>query len=160
VSAAAGLLLAGAAALWWRGSAARSAEGPIIFVSIDTLRADHLPAYGYAKVRTPAIDALAADGVVIERAYAHSPQTLPSHASILSGRLPFETGVRGQRRLRRQTRPGPVAGAACARGLCDGRRRVVAKAKRDRDRARVRFLRRQDAGVGSDRPIGQIERDR
>jgi len=88
------LLLAGAAALWWRGSAARSAEGPIIFVSIDTLRADHLPAYGYTKVRTPAIDALAADGLVFERAYAHAPQTLPSHASILSGRLPFETGVR------------------------------------------------------------------
>jgi len=45
-------------------------------------------------VRTPAIDALAAGGVVFENAYAHAPQTLPSHASILSGRLPFEHGVR------------------------------------------------------------------
>jgi len=94
VAVAGALLLAGAAALWWRGSAAQSAVGPIIFVSIDTLRADHLPVYGYRGVQTPAIDALAADGVVFERAYAHSPQTLPSHASILSGRLPFETGVR------------------------------------------------------------------
>ena len=68
--------------------------GPIILVSINTLRADLLPAYGYQKVSTPAIDALVADAVLFERAYAHSPQTLPSHTSILSGRLPFEHGVR------------------------------------------------------------------
>jgi arylsulfatase A-like enzyme/Flp pilus assembly protein TadD len=67
---------------------------PVVLISVDTLRADHLPVYGYTKVRTPAIDALAADGIVFERAYAHVPQTLPSHASILTGQLPFETGVR------------------------------------------------------------------
>src|SRR5215212_6411931 len=79
----------------WRYARASSpVSGPIILISIDTLRADHLPAYGYTKVRTPAIDALAADGVVFERAYSHAPQTLPAHASLLSGRLPFETGVR------------------------------------------------------------------
>jgi arylsulfatase A-like enzyme/Tfp pilus assembly protein PilF len=79
----------------WRYARASSpVSGPIIVVSIDTLRADHLPLYGYAKVRTPAIDALAADGVVFEHAYSHAPQTLPAHASLLSGRLPFETGVR------------------------------------------------------------------
>src|SRR2546428_5231184 len=70
------------------------ASGPIILISIDTLRADHLPTYGYRAVRTPTIDAFAADGIVFENAYAHSPQTLPSHVSILSGRLPFEHGVR------------------------------------------------------------------
>ena len=69
-------------------------RGPIVLISIDTLRADHLPLYGYSKLATPAIYALAADGVVFERAWAHSPQTLPSHASILTGRLPFEHGVR------------------------------------------------------------------
>jgi choline-sulfatase len=68
--------------------------GPVILISIDTLRADRLPAYGYTKIRTPAIDALAADGVLFERAYAHAPQTLPSHASMLTGLLPFEHGVR------------------------------------------------------------------
>ena len=68
--------------------------GPIILISVDTLRADHLPVYGYKNVRTPAIDALAADGAVFERAYSHAPQTLPAHAAILSGLLPFETGVR------------------------------------------------------------------
>lgn len=75
---------------WWRASS----QGPIILVSIDTLRADHLPVYGYKGVSTPAIDALVADGVIFERAYSHSPQTLPSHTSIFSGRLPLEHGVR------------------------------------------------------------------
>jgi len=71
-----------------------SADGPIILISIDTLRADHLPAYGYTKVRTPNIDALAAAGTLFEHAYSHAPQTLPAHTSILSGQLPFEHGVR------------------------------------------------------------------
>jgi arylsulfatase A-like enzyme/predicted Zn-dependent protease len=79
---------------WRYARASAPVNGPIFVISIDTLRADHLPVYGYRKVRTPAIDALAHDGVVFERAYSHSPQTLPAHASLLSGRLPFETGVR------------------------------------------------------------------
>jgi arylsulfatase A-like enzyme/lipopolysaccharide biosynthesis regulator YciM len=68
--------------------------GPIILISVDTLRADHLPAYGYRNVTTPAIDSLARDGIVFERAYGHAVQTLPAHVALLSGRLPFDTGVR------------------------------------------------------------------
>jgi tetratricopeptide (TPR) repeat protein len=85
-----------AVAFWmWRPSGARQgADGPVILISIDTLRADRLPAYGYSKIRTPHIDRLVADGVLFEQAYSHSPQTLPAHTSILSGRLPFEHGVR------------------------------------------------------------------
>src|SRR5262249_28893817 len=79
---------------WRYARASAPVSGPIVVISIDTLRADHLPAYGYRKVKTPAIDALAADGVVFERAYSHAPQTLPAHAALLSGQLPFETGVR------------------------------------------------------------------
>jgi arylsulfatase A-like enzyme/Tfp pilus assembly protein PilF len=79
---------------WRYARASAPLSGPIVIISIDTLRADHLPVYGYTKVRTPAIDALAADGVVFERAYSHAPQTLPAHTALLSGRLPFETGVR------------------------------------------------------------------
>jgi choline-sulfatase len=79
---------------WRYARASAPVNGPIILISIDTLRADHLPAYGYRKISTPAIDTLAADGTVFERAYSHSPQTLPAHVSLLSGRLPFETGVR------------------------------------------------------------------
>ncbi|MDX1644346.1 MAG: sulfatase-like hydrolase/transferase [Thermoanaerobaculia bacterium] len=67
---------------------------PIVLVSIDTLRSDRLPAYGYDGVDTPAIDRLAADGIVYERAYAHAPVTLPSHVSLFSGTLPSRHGVR------------------------------------------------------------------
>jgi choline-sulfatase len=83
-----------AAGGWKYARASAPLSGPIIIISIDTLRADHLPAYGYRKLKTPAIDELAANGVVFERAYSHAPQTLPAHTALLAGRLPFETGVR------------------------------------------------------------------
>jgi arylsulfatase A-like enzyme/lipopolysaccharide biosynthesis regulator YciM len=67
---------------------------PIILISVDTLRSDHLPAYGYRGVETPNIDGLRSDSVLFERAYAHSPLTLPSHVSMLTGTLPAEHGVR------------------------------------------------------------------
>ena len=79
---------------WRYARASAPVPGPIILVSIDTLRADHLPAYGYRNVTTPAIDALARDGIVFERAYGHAVQTFPAHIALLSGRLPFDTGVR------------------------------------------------------------------
>jgi choline-sulfatase len=69
-------------------------NAPVILISIDTLRSDRLPAYGYRGVETPALDALRRDSVLFERAYSHVPLTLPSHASILSGVLPPEHGVR------------------------------------------------------------------
>lgn len=67
---------------------------PIIVISVDTLRADHLPAYGYKGVATPAIDALRKEGVLYERAYAVTPLTLPSHTTLLTGVLPAAHGVR------------------------------------------------------------------
>lgn len=69
-------------------------RAPIILVSIDTLRADHLPAYGYSKIPTPAIDELARTGVLFENCYTHVPLTLPAHASLLTGLLPPDHGVR------------------------------------------------------------------
>jgi choline-sulfatase len=89
-------VLAAAAAGWRYARTSGPVYGPIIVISIDSLRADRLPAYGRASVRTPAIDALAADGVTFERAYSHSPLTLPSHVSMLSGLLPFQSGVRDE----------------------------------------------------------------
>ena len=67
---------------------------PVVLISIDTLRSDHLPAYGHTAVETPAIDALRRDGVLFEHAYAHVPLTLPSHASVFTGQLPGVHGVR------------------------------------------------------------------
>jgi arylsulfatase A-like enzyme/Tfp pilus assembly protein PilF len=69
-------------------------DAPVIVISIDTLRADHLPAYGYRGVATPNIDQLRRDAILFENAYSHVPLTLPSHASMLTGELPQEHGVR------------------------------------------------------------------
>ena len=71
----------------WRGA-------PVVLISIDTLRADHLPAYGYTRVDTPNLDALRRDAVLFENAYAHVPLTLPSHTTIFTGLLPPQNGVR------------------------------------------------------------------
>lgn len=67
---------------------------PVILISIDTLRSDHLPVYGYKGVETPNIDALRGDAVLYERAYSHTPLTLPSHSSMLTGLLPADHGMR------------------------------------------------------------------
>ncbi len=71
-----------------------SKQGPIVLVSIDTLRSDRLPAYGYQRVETPAIDRLAREGIVVMHAYSQVPLTLPSHGVIFSGLLPGTLGVR------------------------------------------------------------------
>ncbi len=71
-----------------------SRRTPIILVSIDTLRADRLPAYGYGKIQTPAIDELARNGVVFDNCYTHVPLTLPAHTSLFTGLLPPVHGVR------------------------------------------------------------------
>ncbi|MCP4661939.1 MAG: sulfatase-like hydrolase/transferase [bacterium] len=72
------------------------AAGPpsIVLISIDTLRSDRLPAYGYRGVATPAIDALRRDAILFERVYSPAPLTMPAHASILTGLLPAAHGVR------------------------------------------------------------------
>src|SRR5215218_8988354 len=72
----------------------RFAGAPVILISVDTLRADHLPAYGYRQVETPNIDGLRRDSVLFERVYSHCPMTLPSHVSMFTGALPTENGVR------------------------------------------------------------------
>ena len=69
-------------------------RAPIIIISIDTLRSDHLPAYGYRKVATPAIDRFRVDAILFEHAYSHCPLTLVSHASLFTGLLPADHGIR------------------------------------------------------------------
>ena len=68
--------------------------GDVIVISIDTLRADRLPAYGYSAITTPAIDGLRGDAVLYRRAWTSCPLTLPAHASLLTGLLPPNHGVR------------------------------------------------------------------
>lgn len=95
--AAVGVGLAGMALLSWlrpsRVAFTRDANRNVLLVTIDTLRADALGAYG-GQAATPNLDRLAADGLRFTAAHAHSVVTLPSHASILTGLYPFSHGVR------------------------------------------------------------------
>ena len=65
----------------------------IYLVTIDTLRADHVHCYGYERVQTPALDALAKDGIRFAQAFTPSPITNTSHTTILTGLLPSSHGV-------------------------------------------------------------------
>jgi len=87
-------LLAAAAGLLAGCRRDRFGAAPVVLISIDTLRADHLPAYGYAGVATPAIDALRKDAILFRNAYSHVPLTLPSHVTLMTGLLPPQSGVR------------------------------------------------------------------
>src|SRR5688572_18616623 len=95
------LLLAGLGAAVFGGvlrhqkqHAADSRPVHVLLISVDTLRADALGAYGNAKAQTPWMDRLAAGGARFETAHAHNVVTLPSHANLLSGRYPLAHGVR------------------------------------------------------------------
>ena len=79
----------------WLGALGCGPERPpsfLLFV-IDTLRADAVSAYASVQGTTPALDALAADGVLYRRAFANAPWTLPSHATLFTGLLPSQHGV-------------------------------------------------------------------
>ena len=65
----------------------------IIFITIDTLRADHLGCYGYPRRTSPFIDDLASKGVLFKNAFSASSHTAPSHASFFTSLYPIQHGV-------------------------------------------------------------------
>jgi choline-sulfatase len=75
-------------------AAATVAPPNLLLVTIDTLRADRVGAYGFSGGTTPALDRLAREGVLLLDAIAHAPQTRPSHVTLFTGRLPSEHGIR------------------------------------------------------------------
>src|SRR5205809_2526256 len=88
-------LVAAAAGAWWTfGRQAVSQHPNLLLITIDTLRADHVGAYGATTGATPTLDALAADGVRFEQVQTAAPLTGPAHATILTGLYPPMHGVR------------------------------------------------------------------
>lgn len=81
-------------------SSPKAAEAPsepwnVLLISVDTLRADHVSAYGHREdARTPNFDRIADDGVLFERVQSVAPTTLPSHATLFTGLSPERHGVR------------------------------------------------------------------
>lgn len=92
------------AAACWMAACTQSEPPPrahsVLFVSLDTTRADHLTPYGFAEDTTPNLARLAERGVLFEKAYSHVPSTLPAHSTMFTGRLPSEHGVRCNARFR------------------------------------------------------------
>jgi len=86
-----------AAALLAAGGCSPAALRPIdnvVIITLDTTRADRLPAYGYPDLETPALDRLAREGVVFEQATSSVPLTLPAHCTLFTGLLPQHHHVR------------------------------------------------------------------
>jgi arylsulfatase A-like enzyme/Flp pilus assembly protein TadD len=88
----------------------------LLIITIDTLRADRVGAYGYSAARTPALDGLARDGVRFTQAFATAPITLTSHASLLTGRYPAGHGAR-HNGIRLDLKTPTLAEALAHRGL-------------------------------------------
>ena len=97
----------------------RTADQNVLIVTIDTLRGDALSSYG-GVARTPNLDALAAAGIRFTFAHAHAVVTLPSHSSILTGRYPFEHGVRDNAGFRLAPSAVTLAEAAREKGFATG----------------------------------------
>jgi arylsulfatase A-like enzyme len=72
----------------------------LLFVTLDTTRADHLQPYGYTLATSPGLARLAEQGVVFEQAHSHVASTLPSHATMFTGLLPPSHSVRCNGRFR------------------------------------------------------------
>ncbi len=87
------LLLAGSGLSYWWFSTPRPTVN-LLFITLDTTRADRLGCYGYSEAATPTLDRLAAAGVRFERAYSPAPLTLPTHTSLFTGLYPPEHGLR------------------------------------------------------------------
>jgi arylsulfatase A-like enzyme len=82
-------LAVGLAVAWLGACGSRGDQGSVgrgvLVIAIDGLRADHVHCYGYDRPTTPALDALAEQGVRFAQAFATAPSLLPSHASIVTG---------------------------------------------------------------------------
>jgi arylsulfatase A-like enzyme/Flp pilus assembly protein TadD len=76
------------------GKESAFANHNVLLITLDTTRADRLGCYGYPNAKTPALDAIAARGVLFEDAASQVPLTLPSHCTMMTGRFPKEFGVR------------------------------------------------------------------
>jgi arylsulfatase A-like enzyme len=69
----------------------------VVLLSLDTVRADHLGCYGYERDTSPRLDAFARGATLYRRAFASASWTLPTHASLFTGRYAFEHGAHGLR---------------------------------------------------------------
>jgi arylsulfatase A-like enzyme/cytochrome c-type biogenesis protein CcmH/NrfG len=99
-----------------RSRAGAAPRDNVLLVTLDTTRADRIGVYGHAAARTPNLDRLARAGARFDACLATAPLTLPSHASLLTGLLPPEHGVRNNGTFVLAERHQTVAGALRGQG--------------------------------------------
>ena len=78
----------------WTLAHAQAAPPNVLLITLDTVRADRIGAYGYVKASTPVLDRLAREGVRFSDATTQAPLTAPAHAALLTGLYPARIGVR------------------------------------------------------------------
>ncbi len=81
----------------------------VILITLDSLTASHLGCYGYARETSPHIDAFASQATLYRKAFSTAPWTLPTHASIMTGKFPFEHGAHTFRLNEKTLREYPLA---------------------------------------------------
>jgi arylsulfatase A-like enzyme/Flp pilus assembly protein TadD len=111
---------------WWSRSGRQqlpllvpAADQNVLLITIDTLRADALGSYG-GRAATPNLDRLASEGIRFTFAHSHAVVTLPSHTSILTGRYPYEHGVRDNAGFRLADNAETIAEMARRAGMATG----------------------------------------
>jgi arylsulfatase A-like enzyme/predicted Zn-dependent protease len=140
--------------------ASPSRTTPVVLISIDTLRSDHLPAYGYKGVETPNIDSLRADAILYSRAYSHVPLTLPSHVSVLTGMLPNDVGVHDNVGFRLSDSVPSVPELLKKNGYATGAAVSAFVLRRETGIARgFDFYDDEVEPLGADKTIGRVQRD-
>jgi arylsulfatase A-like enzyme len=112
------LILASSLAAWVPHDVRRVRN--VVIVTLDTTRADYLAAYGSSRAGTPALDRLAREGIVFERAITVAPLTLTAHTSLMTGLLPPRHGVRDNASPPLSPEHGTLAQLLHARGMRTG----------------------------------------
>jgi arylsulfatase A-like enzyme len=90
----AAVVVVAAISIWWRLTPLERRIDGVVLVTLDTTRADRLSPYGFMDLPMPALDRLAREGVVFDRAQSVAPLTLPAHSSLFTGLYPPAHGVR------------------------------------------------------------------
>jgi choline-sulfatase len=106
--------------LFFACSKPRPALRNVVLISIDTLRADHVSAYGFPRRTTPNIDAVAREGVLFKNVHTPVPMTLPAHVSMFTGTLPPTHGLRDNLQSRLPEGSLTLAEMLKARGFTTG----------------------------------------
>jgi arylsulfatase A-like enzyme/Tfp pilus assembly protein PilF len=130
----------------------------LLLITLDTTRADRIGCYGYQPALTPALDEIAAGGVLFENAFAACPVTLPSHSTMFTGLTPREHGIHHNGMGKLDSRIPTLAEMLSSRGYETGG--FVGAFVLNRKFGLNRGFRKYDDSTGAEVANGQVQRRR